>query len=207
MEENNTQNENNNSIQAEHRVCMKKCIAMVLAAFLGGFLAVYFVTDQIMERSFKKHYHPPMPPERFERNIYKDMDRMYKNDMKAFDEAFKKFDKNFDKHMGKLPKFKHNELDMPFFITEPVNVRTEFDDNKFEVIVPLKPFNNDEKKINYNVSGRKLSVFGSSEVKDKDFSQNIQFSQDFILPENADIANISKEKDDNELIISVPVKQ
>ncbi len=214
MEENNNQNENNISSENEEKNkhichenhCWKKCFAMLCAAFLGGFLAVYFVTDQIMERSYKKYHPAPFSHDRLEKNIREDMERMYKNDMKAFDEAFKKFDNNFEKHKPKMPKFKHNDFAEPIFFMDSVKIRTEFDDNKYNVIIDLKPFRGDENKINYNVKGRKLSVFGKSEVKDRDYVQDIEFSQDFILPENADIANISKVKDENKLIISVPIK-
>ena len=203
--ENNTLEENKNICHTNH--CWKKCLALICAAFLGGFLAVYFVTDQMAERAIKRHHPVAFNHERLDHKIYKDMDKMYKNDMKAFDEAFKKFDKNFEKHAAKLPKFKHDDFNMPpVFMMDSVKIKTEFDDDKFNVIIGLKPFDNDERKINYSVSGRKLRVFGKSEARDKDYVQDIEFSQDFILPENADIANISKIKDDKELIISVPLK-
>ncbi len=210
MEENNNQYENNTvSVEEKHtheKHCWKKCLALLAAAFIGGFLATYFVADQIMEKTYAKHHVYPFKPDRFEKKFYNDMDKMYKNDMKAFDKAFDKFDKNFEKNQSKMPKFRHDDMVMPAFFSDPVKVKTEFEDNKFNVIVSLKPFQNDENKVNYNVEGRKLTVFGKSQVKDKDYVQDIAFSQDFILPENADIANISKVKDDNKLIISVPIK-
>ena len=82
-----------------------------------------------------------------------------------------------------------------------------FVDDKFNVIVSLKPFQGDESKVNYNIQGRKLRVFGKSKVTDKDYEHDIEFSQDFILPENADTAKISKVKDGKKLIISVPLKE
>ena len=54
---------------------------------------------------------------------------------------------------------------------------------------------------------RKITVFGSSKHIEDGYEQDIQFSQDYILPKNADIANVTKEKDGNRLIISVPIKE
>ena len=48
MEENNNleQNTENQQMTEDKKHCWKKCLAMVIAAFLGGFLAVYFVASQ-----------------------------------------------------------------------------------------------------------------------------------------------------------------
>ena len=192
-QENNQNNEERKNICFENH-CWKKCLAMVLAAFLGGFLACYFAADQMFERMERQHFKPHHP----EKRIFDDVERMYKQDRKAFEDAF-----DFDK---KMRKFKHPPIPMmtpmPDFMWEGVKVKSEIDDNMYKISIGLKPFQNDESKINYNVNGRKLTVFGSSTVKDKNSENDISFSQDFILPENADITNISKVKDGNKLIIS-----
>lgn len=190
-------NENPNQEKNKHHNCWKKCLAMLIAAFLGGFLAIYFVADQIMERHQFRHFNPM----KYEQKIHKDMEKMYKQDMKAFDDMFKM------PHNRNMKKSKLNDFGIPVFMMDSVKIKTEYDDNKFNIIVCLKPFQGDENKVNYNLEGRKLTVFGSSQIKDKEYEQDISFSQDFILPENADTANITKVKDGNKLVISVPVKE
>lgn len=193
MEENNNNQENNKySVHECH--CWKKSLVIALGAFLGSFLAFYFIADQMAERTLIHNFNPY----KYEKRMIKDIERMYKQDMKAFDDSF-----NFDK------KFinKHQNFITPVFMPDTVKIQTEYDDNKFNVIVGLKEFQNDENKIKYTVKGRKLTVFGNNEVKDKDFEHDISFSQDFVLPENADTTNISKIKDGNKVIISVPVKE
>ena len=211
MEENNTSNELKSEVRKHvcfENHCWKKCIAMVLASFLGGFLAFYFVADQIMHRHQMQMLMPP--PHHFEKRMFddvermhhkfqRDMDRMYQDDIDAFKEAFK-INKNFKNKI-------FEEINKPMFIMDSVKIKTEFDDNIFKVIVCLKPFQGDENKINYNVVGRKLTVYGKSQNQDKGYKQDISFSQDFILPENVDTAKISKIKDGNKLIISVPMKE
>lgn len=202
MEENNNSQEQNNNVNESNKYicfenhCWKKCLAMVIAAFLGGFLAVYFVTDQMFQRHNYHHFNP----RKFEQRMFDEMEKMYKQDMKAFDEMFK-IPYQYKKH-----KIKHNDFGMPFFMMDSVDIKTEYDDDKFNVIVSLKPFQGDENKVNYSIQGRKLRVFGKSKVTDKDYEQDIEFSQDFILPDKVDIANVSKVKDGNNLIISVPIK-
>ncbi len=193
-ENNNNENEQNKKNICFENHCWKKCLGMLVAAFLGGFLAFYFVADQMM---YKYHHHY-FNPKKFEKRMFDDFEKSYKNDLKYFDDMFKKH--------ARLPKIKNDDLVMPFFMMDSVKIKTEFEDNSFNIIIGLKPFQYDENKINYNVEGRKLTVFGESTVKDNETEQDIAFSQDFILPHNADITNIKKEKDGKKLIISVPLK-
>lgn len=203
MEENNTHEKNINT----DKNCWKKYFGMFCAAFLGGFLAVYFVADQIMDRH-------PAPPKfnhyKFEKRMFDDIDKMYRNhhrnfekmyqnDMNAFKEAFK-INKKFEDRI-------FSEMAMPIPITDTVKIKNYYEDDEFKVVISLKPFQGDDSKINYNVKGRKLTVFGSSKIKEKDYEHDVAFSQDFILPENADIAKVEKQKDGDKLIISVPMRK
>lgn len=234
MDEQNN-NQNNYSYTPGVKHYWKECLGMMIAAFLGGFLAIYFVADQV----FDKHNQPKQyAPERFERRMMNDFNKMYERERKAFERDFGNFDmdfgydinknlsqqiekdfnrieeqnkKAFDKMFGnktikKMPKSAVNPFLLPDMTMDSVKIKTELENNKYKVVIGLKPFQNDESKINYNVSGRKLTVFGSSKVKDKKYEQDISFSHDFILPLNSDIANISKKKDGNNLIIEVPLK-
>lgn len=193
MEENN--NENNNHVYYHEKHCWKKCLAMLIAAFLGAFLAFYFVTDQMMKRYHFHHFNP----ERFEKRMFDDLERSYKIDRKNFDKMLKR--------QEKMLKLNRENLALPFFITEAVKITTDFADNNFNIIIDSKAFKNNENDVNYKVDNRKLTVFGSTVVKDKDFEQDVAFSQDFILPTNADTENISKNKDDKKIIITVPLKK
>ena len=197
MEENNNmeQNTENQQMTEDKKHCWKKCLAMVVAAFLGGFLAVYFVASQAAERSFR--HHVAFQESQFDKNMIKDIERMHKKEIK-----------NFDRLMNEMQSSQlfDNDFGMKDVVLNPIKVKSEIEDNTFKVIVGLKPFQNDENKINYNVTQRKLTVFGNSRVNDKNRHEDISFTQDFILPENADIANISKTKDGNKLVISVPLR-
>ena len=203
----------NNSKKA--RYSWKECFCMMLAAFLGGFLAVYF---------YKMHH---FSPGRFERRMIKDFNKMYEQNKKAFEHDFDRLNKNFDDGFGfkikempddfdffddsapdyKSPlKYSENPFKLKDTLMEGVKIKTEIEKDEYKIIVDLKAFQGDESRINYNISGRKLTVFGSSRVKDKRFEQDIAFSQDFLLPYNADTAYIKKKKEGGSLIIEVPLK-
>ena len=227
MEENNKQDERiwtENNIHHGH-IHWKECLGMLIAAFLGGFLAMYFVADQIFDRHYHSGY---MMPNRFDNRMMKDFDRMYENEqrmMKRDFDNFNNFDRNFDFPYDKKDKkilsnqwfpennrmkekrmHRPNPMMLPDFAMDNVKIRTKIDDDFYKVIVGLNAFQGDEKKIKYNVSNRKLTVFGNSSVKDSKFEQDISFSQDFILPPNADVKHITRETKNNRLIIKVPLK-
>lgn len=196
MEEN-INYENKNEKKCEHN-CVKKCIAMLLAAFLGGFLASYFVLDQMAERKLNHH---PFHHKKFEKRMMKDFEKLHKKQMHEFDEINKELNKFVN------PKFNDDSFEMPLFMDNSVSVKTDYDNDKFNIIIGLKPFQNDENKIKYDVNGRKLTVFGNSQVKDNNLEEDIAFSQDFILPQDADTKKITKSKVGKNLVISVPVKE
>ena len=175
----------------------KICVVSVFAAFLGGFLATYFVIDQLAERKFYNSY---KHAQRMEKLIFDDADRMYKREKKNFDKFFN--DKNF-----RMPDTLEHGFTFPEYPDNAVKIETNYDSDKFDVIIGLKPFNDDENKIKYNISGRKLTVSGESQINDKGYKEEIAFSQDFILPNNAQKDAIQKIKENNQLILSVPLKK
>lgn len=196
MEENNNFEQNNDKVITDNeKNCKKRCFAAVAAAFLGGFLAVYFVADQIAERHFRDY--GAYKNVQFDGRMFNDIEKMHAKEMKKIDKMMNEM---------RVPPFFGDDFIMKDIVMNPIKVKSEIEDDSFKVIIGLKPFQNDENKINYNITARKLTVFGSSEINTKNKREKISFNQDFILPENADISAVSKIKDGNKLIISVPLK-
>lgn len=188
--------ENNNiEIKTENKWwqndCWKKCLLIAFFAFLGGFLATYFVMDQMIEKQFKRHANM-FQPKIIERQIFNDFDKIYKKEMEEINKIHKRFE-NF------------NNIAMPIQMIDTVKIKSEIDDGNYEITVDLKPFNNDESKIKYTVNGKKITVYGNSQVKDNYYEEDISFSQDFLLPKNADTTKIKQIKEFNKLIISIPL--
>ena len=188
--------ENNNiEIKSENKWwqndCWKKCLLIAFFAFIGGFLATYFVMDQMIENQFKRHANM-FQPKIIERQIFNDFDKIYKKEMKELDRIQKKFEN-------------YNNITMPIQMIDSVKIKSEIDDGNYEITIDLKPFNNDENKIKYAINGKKITVYGNSQVKDNYYEEDISFSQDFLLPKNADTTKIKQIKEFNKLIISIPL--
>ena len=94
MEENNLNQQQNNNEPKKHicfeNHCWKKCLAMVIASFLGSFLAFYFVADQAMYRQ-QKH----IPPHHFEKRMFDDFERMHHKKQHDIDKMFESIEKEY----------------------------------------------------------------------------------------------------------------
>ena len=171
--------------------CWKKCLLIAFFAFFGGFLATYFVMDQMIEKQFRHHANM-FQPKIIERHIFNDFDKIYKKEMKELERINKKFDN-------------YNNIKMPIQFVDSVKIKAEIDDDNYNIIIDLKSFNNDENKIKYSINGKKITVYGNSQIKESNYEENISFSQDFLLPQNADTTKIKQIKELNKLIISIPL--
>ena len=130
MEEKNNQ-ENRHVCFEKH--CWKQCLGMVIAAFLGGFLAFYFVADQTMQRL---HHHHLNKPHRMEQRMFDDMHRMYKQDMKAFDDMFKNknerttiFEDEYVKSQNVKITFPENKRNLIYIFLEAMENSIMSEDN------------------------------------------------------------------------------
>ena len=194
MEENNKpeNNEEKKHICFKNH-CWKNCIATIIAAFLGGFLAMYFVTDQVMERCHKDH---------LMLSGLSNIDDFNKNI-----EFNRKYNEKMMKKQARQMKTHSPFATDTIFIFEPVKITSYFKDDDLNIVISLKEFQGDENKINYNISGNKLTVFGESKIRNGKKEEDIAFSHDHILPDNSDTANIKKVKAGDNLIISIPLRE
>lgn len=187
---------------------VKVCCVVFIAALLGSFFAMYFAADKY----FSHRLLPKKMPHREVNEIF-----VPKFDNREFD-AFEDLERRIKKEQneffngnsirpGARQNLKHYKADILPFSVSPVKIKTEKDDDKYNIIVSLKPFQNNPDKISYVFSENKITVFGKNEIEKENERTSVSFSQDFILPENADIEGTKRIKDGNKLIISIPVKE
>lgn len=201
-EQNNQENQEIKTEQTETKCmkndCWKKCLAMTLAAFLGGFLAVYFVADNFEHHKMKHNrFHKMHKIKRFNN----------------FDDSFffaPDFDikqiKRIENEQARILKdFEKTPWSMAPVFANPVKVNAFYDNDKLKVVVDTKNFDKKESKIEYKINGRKLTVSGKSEVKDKGFESDVEFSQDIILPEKVNANEAKVSQDDNNWVLTIPV--
>lgn len=180
MDENYNRNEHDNDHHEFHHV-MKwiKVLLISFAAFLGAYLATYYIVDQARHT----YYSPFIKLER-EGKDFMAQRRLY--------EDFNRFDKDAMR------------LDSDIMAKNPVKIKPLRDNEGYKICINLAPFNNNEKNIKVDVKNNRVNITGKSDKMDKHNESEYSFAQSFILPHDVDTQKIKKEKHGNKYIIILP---
>lgn len=190
MEENFEQNkephacdkiENESDNNCKHSCCWLKYLVITLVIFFGAFLAVYFVADIELHKYFMQSVNPPVIKVDDLDDILKEQDRM----------------------MQDLTKYK--PAVNPFFIN-PVKLQTFQEGDDYKIILDLKPFGGNEKNIKVDVKPTSVKISGKSEKKAKDNEEEVSFSQSFSLPQKVDVKEVTKVRNGDRYIITIPIE-
>lgn len=187
MSENLSQNEPENKdseLQYQHETkdqkgCLKYLL-ILMAIFLGAFLAVYFVADITVH----KYFYPPKPAFLEMRDI----DDMIKEE---------------DMTMKDLLNYQNTPSP---FVSAPVKIQTLQEDNFYKIILDLKPFNGNVNNITIKAKPYSIGIVGKYDSKTKNSKKDISFVQNFSLPEKIDVKAIKKQKEGNNYIITLPIE-
>ena len=172
----------------EHNVCncnhqksnhhWIKFATLLLALFLGCYLASYYILDQIRHA----YYLPSMPIDKIDR-IINEQEKMFEG-------------------MGALP-LKNSTL---MNIKMPIETYKDDENDTYKIVIDLKPFNNNENNVSVDVQRHQISINGIGE-KTNNKGQNLySFSQSFMIPEKIDTSKVKKEKSGNKYIITMPIE-
>ena len=156
-----------------------KYLGIIGATLLGSFLAFYFVADMTIKHLTDPSY------------------------------QFKKMNKIMEHHsreMDKIDKKMMKEIGMPDFHKHKSMVMVERDDDEYKIIVDLRAFDNNEKNVKFDINNNMATVSASIEKEKKHEDSIIEFSQTFYLSGNIDKNKIKKEKERNQYIITIPLK-
>ena len=165
------------SCEHNHKKCILKYIGVLCATLLGAFLAFYFVADMTI-----KHMMDPMYQ-------FKKMDRMMEHQ---------------ERQMDKMGKRMMKDVGMPMHHKSIVEIQN-FDD-EYRIIVDLRPFDNNEKNVQFELNNNMATVTASVEKEKRHEDSIVNFSQTFYLDGDLDVAKIKKEKVKNRYIITIPEK-
>lgn len=172
------------SCECNHHQNWGKCFFILLAAFLGGFLAVYFVVDQAVKQIFLAS--PQVHNEKIMQKMLKEQDRL----MKDFDKSFNKEIKTF----GQIPPLKQ---------INPISDIAEVDD-AYIIWINLKPFGGNPENLKINIEPKKVFINGNMETKDKNSTHSVSYSQIFTLDERVNPLKVTKEKKYDKYILTIP---
>lgn len=164
-------------IEEERRHHWLRTIGIILATLIGAFLAFYCAADMTFNRILSPDYN------------FKRMERIMKQQEKTFHQFDKKFmDNPFEPKMA------------------PMLVNLVKEANEYKIIVDLKPLGNDEKNLNINLNQNVITVSGEMEKVSRHGERIINFSQSYYLDEDVDASTMTKEKNGDKYIITLPFK-
>ncbi len=156
-----------------------KVIGVILATFLGAFLAFYFAVDMTFNRMMNPDYQ------------IRKMEKMVQHQEKKFrkfeDRVFQ--DNPFEPRMA------------------PMLVNLVKEPGEYKIIVDLKPLGGDEKNINIKLDDNVASVSGEVEKNSRHGEKIMNFSQSFYLDEKPDASRMTKERKGNKYIITIPYEE
>ena len=174
MDEN--QNVEKTTIREEyyHPTCERyslwKSLMIGLLIFLGAFCAFYVVSDW----HFKRMMHPP----------YAKMDRMFKKEMRNFDNMFRAERK---------------------YMAQAVNViHLEQGKDAYRILIDLRAFDNNEGNVNVGSNGNILTISGQSIKKLRRNEQISEFQQSYMFGDNVNLKEMTKETKGHYYIITIP---
>lgn len=157
----------------EHHIL--KIIGIILATFIGAFLAFYLAVDLTLNRMLNPEY------------------------------QMKKMEKMVQKQERNIQKFEDKILDNPFEPKmAPMLVNLVKEADEYKIIVDLKPLGGNDKNIDIKLNDNVVTVSGEMEKKELRGEKIMNFSQAYYLDEKVKFNEITKERKGNKYIITIP---
>lgn len=175
MEDNNKNEEQENCIFCKNPV-MRSIFTGILI-FLGAFAAFYVVSDW----HFKRMMDPAYQMRRMDRVMVRDADRI--------------------EHMARkqlMHQYRMDEKIASF-------VRMEKTNDAYKIIINLKPFDNNEKNVKVSVNNNVLNISAAGERATGHNQEIVRYSQNFTFGDDVDLDKLTKMKDGNDYIITIPM--
>ena len=164
-------------IEEEKKHQLLKILCMILATFVGAFLAFYLVVDLTFNRMISPEYH------------------------------IKKMEKMMMRNAKNLERFESKIFENPFEPKmAPMLVNLVKETNEYKVIIDLKPLEGNEKNIDIRLNDNVLTVSGEMGKIERRGEKIMNFTQSFALDEELDSQNMTKEKRGNKYIVTIPFK-
>lgn len=176
MEDNNYRHEKfDDCLLCNHPVL--KHILTGLLVFLGAFAAFYVVTDWHFKRMMDPGYQ-----------------------MRKFDKAMMRQEHYYDKMARK--ELKH-QAKMDERIADFVHVEKTRD--AYKIIIDLKPFDNDEKNVEVKTQGNALIINAAGLKTEGHKKELVKYNQAFTFGDDVELNEMTKIKEGNHYIISIPI--
>lgn len=152
-----------------------KIVAIIIATFIGAFLAFYIAVDISFNRIMSPSY------------------------------QMKKMEKMIKKEERKLQHITENMGENPFEPKlAPMLVNLIKEPTEYKIVVDLNHLDNDEKNVNVTITDNIVTVSGEIEKKEQHREDIMSFSQSYYLNEKIEADKMTKERKGNRYIITIP---
>ncbi len=152
-----------------------RTLAIILATFIGSFLAFYFISDMKFNRMMDPAYQ------------MRKMEKMMRQEQRDFRRMENRFGDNpFEPRLA------------------PMLVNLVKEPGEYKVIVDLKPIGGSEKNVNVKLVDNVVTVSGEVEKQERSREEIMNFSQSYYLDEKIEADKMTKERKGNKYIITIP---
>ncbi len=160
-----------------------------LLVFLGAFLAFYVVADW--------HFKRMLDPSFYMRR----MDKAVMQRERNFDKMERRAIKQQEWLDKKAMKMQHKmaQHSAQFIHVEKV-------DDAYKIIIDLRPFDNDEKNVEVRTDGNTVIINAAGERSNRRGQEIVKYSQAFGFGENIDSSAITKVREGDKYIITIPLE-
>ncbi len=186
MEDNNYRHEDfDNCFLCKHPAL--KHVLVGLLVFLGAFLAFYVVADW----HFKRMLDPSFYMRKMDRAIMQRENNFDKMERRALEQQ--------EWINRKAMKMQQKMVDQTsqYFHVEKM-------DNAYKIIIDLRPFDNDEKNVEVKTDGNTVVINAAGEKNSRHRQEIVKYSQAFAFSENIDSSGITKVREGDKYIITIP---
>ena len=187
MEENNYKHEEFDDCFLCKHPALKHVLVGILV-FLGAFAAFYVVTDWHFKRMIDPAFY-----------------------MKNMDRAIMRSEKHFDKMERRAMKqqqwLDHKAMKMQQKIADETSqfIHVEKIDDAYKIVIDLRPFDNNEKNVEVRTNGNTVIINAAGENNVHHRQEIIKYSQAFAFGEKINTSEITKVREGDKYIITIPL--
>ena len=186
MEEQNYKHEEfDNCFLCKHPALRYTLIGLLV--FLGAFMAFYIVSDW----HFKRMMDPAIYMRGIDRAIMKKERGIERFERRALEQQ-----EWIDKKAYQM-QHKMMQHAAQFIHVEKV-------DDAYKIMIDLKPFDNNEKNVEVKTDGNTIIITAAGENTSRHRQEIVKYSQTFAFGETIDKANITKVREGDKYIITIP---
>ena len=159
-----------------------------LLVFLGSFLAFYAVADWHFKRILDPSFY-----------------------MRRMDKAVMQRERNFDKMERRALKQQEwidkRTMKMQQKMAEQSSqfIHVEKADDAYKIVIDLRPFDNDEKNVEVKTDGNTVIINAAGEKTTRHKQEIVKYSQAFAFGEDVNTSEITKVREGDKYIITIPL--